>query len=115
MASHIFSVQSFREYVGLVFAQKLDLLDEKLRKSVRSGAPLDLAECFFQFTLDSFCKIGFGTDAGALQSEVPIAFVTAFDEAQKIADARFFTPAWRLVEELTDTGTSGALNWQVIS
>lgn len=70
LASHAFSARTFRDHVSAVFGRKLALLDAKLSAAAAAGQSIDLAACFFQFTLDSFCEIGFGTDVGALRSKV---------------------------------------------
>ncbi|GBF98692.1 sterol 14-demethylase [Raphidocelis subcapitata] len=71
---------------------------------VEPGAPLDLHDLMYRFTLDTFAKIGFGTDPGCLTTAGRIPFAVAFDRAQRTTNARFWTPGWRLLEALDGRG-----------
>ncbi|KAI9139569.1 cytochrome P450 [Paraphysoderma sedebokerense] len=91
VASHIFNVKNFREFMGVVFEEHIDTLCSILGDAADTGSIVDIHDLFFRLTLDSFCEIGFGTKLGALKSPQPIPFAAAFDRAQAIVDARFFS------------------------
>jgi len=126
LATHIFSVRSFKAYTTEVFSQKLDLLVAGLAKeaihsnvgrkdathmtlgpSASSAATtavppspgvVDLHDLMYRFTLDTFCRIGFGVDPGCLTTEEKIPFAEAFDRAQVISNIRFWIPFWRITQ-----------------
>ncbi|KAI8475806.1 MAG: cytochrome P450 [Monoraphidium minutum] len=130
LATRIFSVRSFKLYVAEVFNAKADLLLSRLAAAcpppaaaeaaaaagggggggaprfagVEPGAPLDLHDLMYRFTLDTFARIGFGTDPGCLTAEGRIPFAVAFDRAQRTTNARFWVPCWRLLEMLDGRG-----------
>lgn len=101
-ASHIFNVKNFREYMGVVFEERINTLCDVLRTAAESESIVDIQDLFFRLTLDSFSEIGFGTKLGALTAPGPIAFAAAFDRAQGIIDERFLTskPLWVYGEPL---------------
>jgi len=111
-AASIFSVADFRRYVSHVFAEKAARLEARLAPAAASGQPVDVAAALFAFTLDAFCAAAFGADPGALDGGGggggggAAPFAAAFDAAQGTADARFWWPAWRLVEAVTGRGAS---------
>eukprot|EP00878_Enallax_costatus_P017397 GHUV01018271.1.p1 GENE.GHUV01018271.1~~GHUV01018271.1.p1 ORF type:complete len:223 (+),score=37.08 GHUV01018271.1:947-1615(+) len=86
LATNIFSVKSFKRYMDEVFAAKLGLLINRLATSASTGAPVDLHELMYCFTLDSFAQIGFGVDPGCLTSQDKVPFAAAFDRAQVVSD-----------------------------
>lgn len=74
---------------------------------------MDLHQLFHLFTLESFCKIGFGVELNALKEYLntgvrQVPFATAFDRAQLITVARGLNPLWPLTEILDGTRTEMA-------
>ncbi|KAJ1553640.1 hypothetical protein HK405_007340 [Cladochytrium tenue] len=113
-AALIFNVRNFREYVSVVFAEEVDHLLARLGRAADNGEVVDLHELFFKFTLDGFCRIGFGEHLGSLSSEKPLPFATAFDDAQTRIVRRFNTPLWWLFEYLTLGAFKQYHNTQII-
>ncbi|KAJ1563026.1 hypothetical protein HK405_003963 [Cladochytrium tenue] len=109
-AALIFNVRNFREYVSVVFAGEMDRLASRLGRAADAGETLDLQDLFFRFTLDSFCRIGFGRHLGTLERETPIAFAAAFDAAQMQMISRFNTPLWWLLELVLPAGRAHRRN-----
>jgi len=84
------------------------------------GAVVDLHALMYDLTLDTFSRIGFGVELGLLEAAAAEArgagagsaaaagriingvsgreFARAFDQAQRIANRRFWLPLWRLCE-----------------
>jgi fatty acid omega-hydroxylase len=94
-AANIFSVKNFREFVGTVFKEEMDLVIKKIDDSLDS--PIDVHDLFFRFTLDGFAKIGFGTELNCMNNQ-SVPFAVAFDRCQATMDFRFFSPLWKLEE-----------------
>ncbi|KAJ1551498.1 hypothetical protein HK405_014392, partial [Cladochytrium tenue] len=109
-AAQIFNVRNFREYVSVVFGGEMDRLAVRLGRAADAGETLDLQDLFFRFTLDSFCRIGFGRHLGTLEQATPVAFATAFDAAQMQMIMRFNTPLWWLVELVSPEGRAHRRN-----
>ncbi|KAJ3109800.1 hypothetical protein HDU97_000030 [Phlyctochytrium planicorne] len=99
-AANIFNVKNFKEFVGVVFAEEMDLFSNRLSQSATSNATINLQDLFFRFTLDGFARIGFGVDLGCMTRTDTIPFATAFDDAQNRMQYRFVQPLW-WVEEIT--------------
>ncbi|KAJ1556091.1 hypothetical protein HK405_007319 [Cladochytrium tenue] len=97
----IFNVRNFREFVSSVFTAEFERLAARLGRAADTGEVVDLYDLFFRFTLDSFCRIGFGEHLDSLDRERPPAFSAAFDSAQVRFVRRFQTPLWWLVEWVT--------------
>jgi cytochrome P450 len=70
-----------------------------------AGAAVDLHALMHAFTLDAIGLLAFGEDIGALRGDggPGAAFARAFDAVQALAEARFFSPGWRLLERLDGT------------
>ncbi|KAJ1563671.1 hypothetical protein HK405_001193, partial [Cladochytrium tenue] len=100
-AALIFNVRNFKEYVSVVFAEEIERLLARLGRAADAGEIIDLHELFFKFTLDGFCRIGFGEHLGSLESDRSMPFAAAFDDAQTRVVRRFTTPLWWIVEWLT--------------
>ena len=98
--SHIFSEASFRTTIMAAFIEHGEALDRVLARAADTGAPIDMQQLFHAFTLDSIAKIAFGLSLCTLEapSQEALAFSKAFDAAQAIVEARFFTPGWRLLK-----------------
>ncbi|KAJ3328243.1 Protein kinase alk2 [Blyttiomyces sp. JEL0837] len=106
--------KNFKEFVGVVFADELQPLYNLLNRSAQNNEIMDLQETFFRFTLDSFCKIGFGINLNCLSNETPVPFAKAFDQAQGRMMERFVTPAWELLEAITPLGYIHRRNVKII-
>ncbi|KAJ3404555.1 hypothetical protein HDV05_007093 [Chytridiales sp. JEL 0842] len=97
-AANIFNVKNFKDFVGVTFAEEMDTLSSVLTKTTTAKSTIDLADLFFRFTLDSFCKIGFGIDLHCMTHPGKVPFAAAFDDAQNRMMKRFVIPTWRLEE-----------------
>lgn len=114
MASHIFSVNRFRNIIQGVVHQELTTVHGLFQDLVSKGlngqqATLELPDLFFRYTLSSFGKMAFGTDIGCLSSSAnvlsqDVPFATAFDLAQNHINNRFAQPFWQLWEPFTKNG-----------
>lgn len=64
------------------------------------GTEVDFHEIMFKFTLDSFVRIGFGADLGALKLKrgEKLPFADAFDAAQAQVAHRHIYPFWKSEE-----------------
>ena len=113
-AANIFNVKNFRDLVAKTFADELEVLYSRLDSVTDSASQVDLQDLFFRFTLDSFMRIGYGVDLGSMASDLPVPFAVAFDRAQGLIDARFFTPAWKFVELLSPRGWQHRKDLKVI-
>ncbi|KAJ3328244.1 hypothetical protein HDU76_010321 [Blyttiomyces sp. JEL0837] len=107
-AANIFNVKNFKDFVGVVFTDEMESLNNRLSQFAESNAVFDLQDIFFRFTLDGFCKIGFGIDLHSMTEEKPVPFAAAFDQAQLRMMHRFVLPLWRLEELLLPIGKSHA-------
>ncbi|CAO1614743.1 unnamed protein product [Jaminaea pallidilutea] len=111
MASHIFSVNQFRNIVQVVVHEELRsiaALLQNLTKGSHSDV-IELPELFYRFTLSSFTKIAFGHDIGCLTSspsslETAVPFAVAFDKAQNHVNRRFSLPWWQVWEKFNQSG-----------
>lgn len=102
IASHIFNVRNFRDFMMVVFEEHITTICDILNRASETETIIDIHDLFHRFTLDSFCEIGFGVKLGALKSVEQIPFVAAFDRSQGIIDQRFVlpTPVWKYGEIL---------------
>ncbi|KAI9330492.1 cytochrome P450 [Zopfochytrium polystomum] len=113
-AANIFNIKNFKEFVGVVFVEEMAALSLRLDQAAQTSEVVNLQDLFFRFTLDSFCRIGFGEMIDSLKQEKPIAFATAFDAAQTRLSERFLTPLWRLAEFLSVEGRRHQRNVRLI-
>jgi cytochrome P450 len=113
-AANIFNIKNFKEFVGVVFVEEMDLLNVKLAEYAGSGKSFDLQELMFKFTLDSFCKIAFDVDLQSMAQDRPVPFAAAFDAAQNQIKHRFMFPFWRIEEMLTSKGAEIRGNCKVV-
>ncbi|TPX55746.1 hypothetical protein PhCBS80983_g05075 [Powellomyces hirtus] len=100
LASRIFTVKNFKDFVGRVFREEAEVLLHSLDAIAEKGDVIDLQDIFFRFTLDSFGKIGFNADLNCLGNPDPVPFAQAFDSAQTTLHYRFFSSTWKLEEYL---------------
>ncbi|KAI8833183.1 cytochrome P450 [Chytridium lagenaria] len=114
LAANIFNVKNFKEYVGVVFAEEMTLFNQRLEGNAARGEKINLSDLFFRFTLDGFCRIGFGADLGCMTQDEPIPFAVAFDEAQNRMQNRFVQPLWWLEEMISSVGGQHKKNVKVI-
>lgn len=78
-----------------VFVRHGNDLLQALRNVHRSGGDVDIQRLYFAFTLDSIGEIAFGVNIGSLHNP-DHPFARAFDTAQKLCEARFFSPVFEL-------------------
>ncbi|KAL8286712.1 hypothetical protein RQP46_004240 [Phenoliferia psychrophenolica] len=100
----IFTANNFRGLITDSVEETDALLRSKLTDFVATGKPFDILPLFFSFTLDSFSLLAFGTSIGALESDTPLPFVTAFDYVQVGMMRRFFEPTWKFTELFSSQG-----------
>lgn len=125
MASHIFSVNQFRNIVQVVVHDELRQLTALLANVAASpssgkeaggpgaGSPyngtIELTDLCFRYTLSSFTKMALGKDVGCLSSDPAVLknsvpFSVAFDHAQNHINNRFSRPGWQFWERFTASG-----------
>ncbi|KAM0788869.1 hypothetical protein ACM66B_002954 [Microbotryomycetes sp. NB124-2] len=100
--SRVFTGTAFRGVISQSLNSSLAKMVKILERHSASGQPFALDTLFFAFTLDSFAEMAFGLSIGALNpdSDAPIPFAEAFDEAQGLLDRRFLDPTWKITEKL---------------
>ncbi|KAI8620486.1 cytochrome P450 [Chytriomyces sp. MP71] len=113
LAANIFNVKNFKDFVNEVFTGEMDIFSDVLSNHAKHGGEFDLQELFFRFTFDSFVKIGFGINMGAMRGET-IPFMTAFDNAQTHVFMRMLTPLWEFQEAYLGTGRQQAADVKTI-
>ncbi|SPC66998.1 related to Cytochrome P450 [Ustilago sp. UG-2017b] len=114
MASHIFSVYQFRNWVQTVVHRELDsvigIFDAISEgKSHANPGTLLLPDLFFRYTLSSFGKMAFGSDIHCLTPDPQclheeVEFSSAFDFVQVVIEKRFRMPFWQVVERFSSEG-----------
>ena len=62
---------------------------------IENNESFDLAKVFFNFTMDTFVEIAFGTNLGSLRKPHP--FATSFDVVQSLSEKRMRNPMWKLL------------------
>lgn len=119
VSSRIFHVKNFRDFFMDVFREELVTTLEILKAHAKSGEVIDIYDVFHRFTLDSFAKIGFGTDLGILDqflkgNKEPVPFASAFDSSQSFVQERFTNPFWKITEYLDGTKSKLKHSVQII-
>lgn len=119
MASHIFSVGNFKSYVQDTIHHDLDLLNSLCRDAARSKRELNICDVFFRFTMSTFSTMAFSADLNCLPDNVDglklrNEFADAFDDAQLIADNRFFDPLPLWLELFNSQGARMRRNIKVL-
>ncbi|KAF9404523.1 hypothetical protein BGZ94_004115, partial [Podila epigama] len=107
LASHIFTVKAFREYVSDVFVTEGQKVAEYLGKCADDGTVVDFHQLMLNFTLDSFGAVSFGESFGCLEAESighEVPFAVSFDRLTAICSERLIDPLWPIRERLTSTG-----------
>lgn len=89
----MFSRNAFKSHFSDVFSRHGKELVKVLHQHASKSSTVDMQDLYFRFTLDSIGEIAFGAVIGAL-ADPECVFARAFDEAQSIAEERFFTPFW---------------------
>ncbi|GAA6057630.1 hypothetical protein JCM3770_005004 [Rhodotorula araucariae] len=100
--SRIFTGSNFKGIITNSIEKNVQTLLAIIGRHADRGETFDLADLFFRFTLNSFAEMAFGQDLRALSTETdePIPFAVAFDEAQVISNKRFTNPLWPVMEFL---------------
>ncbi|KAK4057975.1 hypothetical protein OIO90_001194 [Microbotryomycetes sp. JL221] len=100
--SRVFTGSAFRGVISSSLDSSLTKTIKILESHANSGKPFALDTLFFAFTLQSFAEMAMGIDVGALnlESDKPIPFAEAFDQAQELLDRRFLDPTWKFTEKL---------------
>eukprot|EP00658_Telonema_sp_P-2_P015577 TRINITY_DN16008_c0_g1_i2.p1 TRINITY_DN16008_c0_g1~~TRINITY_DN16008_c0_g1_i2.p1 ORF type:complete len:298 (+),score=92.24 TRINITY_DN16008_c0_g1_i2:65-958(+) len=79
-ASHEFTVSKFHEHYIEVFTHHAESVLSVIES--HQGKPIEMQELFQRYTLESIAELGFGVKLGCLDSDEPLAFAVAFDQAQ---------------------------------
>ncbi|KAI9364956.1 cytochrome P450 [Zopfochytrium polystomum] len=104
LASNIFNVKNFRDFVEHAFAEKMQDLVAVLNDAADKGELVNLNDLFLRFTMDGFCKIAFGVEIGCLTAKERPAFAVSFDRCQITLQHRFVFPFHRLYERISPAG-----------
>ncbi|KAF9362355.1 hypothetical protein BGX34_006345 [Mortierella sp. NVP85] len=105
LASHIFNVNAFREYISDVFVTEGKKVLDYLGKAADEGTIVDFHALMLHFTLDSFGHVTFGESFGCLDNiEAQVPFAASFDELTEICSERLKDPTWPLRERLSSVG-----------
>ncbi|KAF9313349.1 Protein kinase alk2 [Podila horticola] len=105
LASHIFTVKAFKEYVSDVFVAEGQKVIDYLGKAADEGTVVDFHLLMLHFTLDSFGTVSFGESFGCLDNiEHEVPFAVSFDDLTATCSDRLVDPAWRIRERLTSVG-----------
>ncbi|KAJ3076549.1 hypothetical protein HDU98_002541 [Podochytrium sp. JEL0797] len=101
LASTIFNVRNFKDFVEDVFSGEMELLSQVIREHIGSEREFDLQELLFRFTFDSFTKIGFGVEINTMITKGPVGFMDAFDAVQARCVRRNLAVSWEWEEYLS--------------
>jgi len=112
--SRVFTANSFRGVITSSLETSVEKLRAVLRGHAASGKEFALDALFFSFTLDSFSKMAFGISIGSMESDHPLPFAEAFDDAQGILEARFINPIWRITEWFDGTAARMKANQKIL-
>ncbi|KAG0196626.1 hypothetical protein BGX28_009916 [Mortierella sp. GBA30] len=105
LASHIFTVNAFREYTSDVFVTEGKRVMEHLRLAADNGTVVDLHELMHHYTLDSIGAVSFGNSFGCLDNiHQKAPFAKSFDDLTAACSARLLDPSWKIREPLTKAG-----------
>ncbi|KAG0090073.1 Protein kinase alk2 [Podila epicladia] len=116
LASHIFTVKAFREYVSDVFVIEGKKVIDYLGKAADQGTVVDFHQLMLHFTLDSFGTVSFGESFGCLDNiEHEIPFAVSLDDLTAICSDRLVDPAWRIRERFTKVGKKAQYDRNVIT
>lgn len=92
IASHMFKVKELKHMRDIFERHGRELL-QILDKAADTGVPIDVADLFFRYTLDSIGEIAFGFNVDSMHKDC--SFSQAFDAAQECAVDRFLWPFWK--------------------
>ncbi|KAF9389620.1 hypothetical protein CPB97_011030 [Podila verticillata] len=116
LASHIFTVKAFKEYVSEVFVNEGHKVIEYLGKAADQGTIVDFHQLMLQFTLDSFGVVSFSESFGCLDNiEHEVPFAVSFDDLTTTCAERLVDPAWRIRERLTSVGAKAQYDKNLIA
>ncbi|KXS21401.1 cytochrome P450 [Gonapodya prolifera JEL478] len=114
LAANLFTIRGFRDFFSRDFIDTCDHLSEILTTASNQGLVVDIQDLLLRCTMDSFTRLAYGKDAGALSMKwaakngrmvmEPNAFANAFDTAMKISFQRGAKPLWWIFERLDGTG-----------
>ncbi|KAI8810653.1 cytochrome P450 [Cladochytrium replicatum] len=101
IASNIFNVNNFRDFVEKVFQREMGEFDTVLSRHAAQGTIIDLHDSFFRFTLDGFAQIAFSIELNSISAATQVPFALAFDRVQTAMADRFTWPFWKYTEWIT--------------
>ncbi|KAJ7519220.1 hypothetical protein O6H91_20G029200 [Diphasiastrum complanatum] len=95
-ASFEFSSKVLREFSAVVFRDYALKLARIVSHAAYSKEAIEMQEMYMRLTLDSICKVGFGTELQILSPSLPDnPFANAFDHANATIMLRFVDPFWK--------------------
>ncbi|KAF9970337.1 hypothetical protein BGZ73_006962 [Actinomortierella ambigua] len=99
LASHIFTIQAFREYTSKVFVVHGKKVIEILGKAADQGSVVEFQSLMLSFTLDCLGEIAFGKDFGCLEDiDNPPPFAASFDYLLANCSRRILNPMWKFTD-----------------
>jgi fatty acid omega-hydroxylase len=93
VAVRMFSKRLLEEGTAVALSKAHELI-ARLDRHAESGEPVDLQQCYFAFTMDTFCDIAFGQSLDSQESNHE--FTHAFDRCQQLCNDRFRNPFFGL-------------------
>ncbi|KAG0025629.1 hypothetical protein BGZ81_007007 [Podila clonocystis] len=105
LASRIFTVNAFKEYISDVFVAEGQKVIDYLAKAADEGTVVDFQLLMQHFALDAIGTVSFSESFKCLDDvgkQVP--FASAFDELLSIAAMRVVDPLWKIHEKFTGRG-----------
>ncbi|KAF9331755.1 hypothetical protein BG006_005412, partial [Podila minutissima] len=116
LASHIFTVKAFKEYVSDVFVTEGQKVIYYLGKAADQGTVVDFHLLMLHFALDSFGTASLGKSFGCLDNmEHQVPFAVSFDDLTATCSYRLVDPAWRIRERLTNVGKKAQYDKNLIA
>ncbi|RLN38488.1 hypothetical protein BBJ28_00027023, partial [Nothophytophthora sp. Chile5] len=97
-ATHLFSMQMMKDVMEETVREKLGVFADMLAVYAARGKPVEMKDELSHFTMDTFCKIGFGVELDTLkireEGEPDNGFLEAFDMASVAGGVRAQSPLW---------------------
>ncbi|KAG0338536.1 hypothetical protein BG000_003786, partial [Podila horticola] len=116
LASHIFTVTAFKEYISDVFVAEGQKVIDYLAKAADEGTVVDFQLLMLQFALDAIGTVSFSESFKCLDDvgkQVP--FASAFDELLSIAAMRLVNPLWKIHEKITGRGKKAQDDQEIVA
>ncbi|KAJ3340329.1 hypothetical protein HDU93_007170 [Gonapodya sp. JEL0774] len=114
LAANLFNIRGFRDFFSKDFIETCDQLSTILTTASQQGLIVDIQDLFLRCTMDSFTRLAYGKDAGALSMKQsakdgrlvmePNEFANAFDWAMMNAFKRGSNALWKITEYFNGNG-----------